>query len=413
MKRVNGAPVDGVDGVGQVAALIERVGVNGHLHVVLVGHAQRTVDDGGGRAVVLVHLQGAGTGLDLLAQRAGLAAVALAHEADVDRHHLAGFEHARQIPRPRGCGDCAGAIRGPRATAEESRDPAAERVISLLPGQKMHVGIDGAGGGYEPLARNRLGAGTDHHVGLHAVHEIGIARFADAHNPPVPDADVRLEDAENGIHDDHRGDHEVEHARVIAHAGRLSHAIAEGLATAEYRFIARNEQAALHLADQLGVSQPEAITNSRAIQGGVFLAGNAGHDLRAFFGFPMPLNPPSRARCNAAATVVGVNAPLTRLLKPMMCFLPPYSTSSTSFSSPGSKRVASPPGRFRCMPIAWRRSNSSARLTSKKWKCDPIWMGRSPVLRTFSLHVRRPTLISTGCSQRSHSPGLPMAEPPL
>jgi len=36
-------------------------------------------------------------------------------------------------------------------------------------------------------------------------------------------------------------------------------------------------------------------------------------------------------------------------------------------------------------PNAAARSNASARLTSKKWKCEPTWTGRSPVLRTLSV----------------------------
>jgi len=39
---------------------------------------------------------------------------------------------------------------------------------------------------------------------------------------------------------------------------------------------------------------------------------------------------------------------------------------------------------FKCWPKAAARSNSRARLTSKKWKCEPTCTGRSPVLRTFS-----------------------------
>ena len=46
------------------------------------------------------------------------------------------------------------------------------------------------------------------------------------------------------------------------------------------------------------------------------------------------------------------------------------------------------------MPKAAGRSNSRERLVSKKWKCEPTWIGRSPVLRTFRVTVGRPALIS-------------------
>ena len=53
------------------AGLVERVGVDGDLDVVLVGHRQAGVDDGGRGAPVLVELQAAGAGLDLVAERLG------------------------------------------------------------------------------------------------------------------------------------------------------------------------------------------------------------------------------------------------------------------------------------------------------------------------------------------------------
>ena len=61
----------------------------------------------------------------------------------------------------------------------------------------------------------------------------------------------------------------------------------------------------------------------------------------------------------------------------------------TSRSSPGSNRVAVDDGMFRRNPKAAARSNSSARLTSKKWKCDPTCIGRSPALRTLSVVTGR------------------------
>ena len=65
-----------------------------------------------------------------------------------------------------------------------------------------------------------------------------------------------------------------------------------------------------------------------------------------------------------------------------------------------------PDGTSSLMPRVFGRSNCRARLTSKKWKCEPTWIGRSPVLRTESRSVRRPALISIAASERSHSPGI-------
>jgi len=62
-----------------------------------------------------------------------------------------------------------------------------------------------------------------------------------------------------------------------------------------------------------------------------------------------------------------VAAPSTTSSKPKMRFIPPISTRSTSFSSPGSNRMELPAGTSNRMPNASVRSKSRARFTSKKW----------------------------------------------
>ena len=52
------------------ARLVERVGVDLHLHVEFVGGVERRVDDGGRRAPVLVDLQTDRAGADLFEQAA-------------------------------------------------------------------------------------------------------------------------------------------------------------------------------------------------------------------------------------------------------------------------------------------------------------------------------------------------------
>src|SRR4029453_505000 len=85
---------------------------------------------------------------------------------------------------------------------------------------------------------------------------------------------------------------------------------------------------------------------------------------------------------------------------------PASSTSVTRFSSPGSKRTAVPAGTLSRMPNACARSNRSVRLTSKKWKCEPTWMGRSAVLVNISSTARRPWFATTSPSPSTYSPGI-------
>jgi hypothetical protein len=80
---------------------------------------------------------------------------------------------------------------------------------------------------------------------------------------------------------------------------------------------------------------------------------------------------------------------------------PPKGTSVTSFSSSGSKRTAVPAAMSSRCPNASSLAKSRARWTSKKWKWDATWTGRSPVFRTVSLTLGRPALVSMGAAART------------
>src|SRR5690606_37770887 len=80
---VDRAPVDRGEGGFQEAAFVERVGVDGDLHPELFGAAQRGVDGRGGAAPVLVQLQAAGAGADLLRERFAARGVSLAEQQHV------------------------------------------------------------------------------------------------------------------------------------------------------------------------------------------------------------------------------------------------------------------------------------------------------------------------------------------
>ncbi|MNN63592.1 hypothetical protein D3C81_1789800 [compost metagenome] len=71
VEGVDGTVADGRQGVFDAAGLIEGVGVDRHLDVHFLGHAQAAVDGRRGRAPVLVQFQAHGTRRDLLAQGLG------------------------------------------------------------------------------------------------------------------------------------------------------------------------------------------------------------------------------------------------------------------------------------------------------------------------------------------------------
>ena len=71
-----------------------------------------------------------------------------------------------------------------------------------------------------------------------ARHHIGIARFADAGDEAVFDADIGFVDA-GAIDDERVGDDAIERV-VVADAGGLAHAFANDFAAAEFAFVAVN-----------------------------------------------------------------------------------------------------------------------------------------------------------------------------
>src|ERR1700730_1514160 len=115
-------------------------------------------------------------------------------------------------------------------------------------------------------------------------------------------------------------DHQIQRTARARRPRALSHAIANHLATPEGDLVSVDHTIPLHFYHQLRIGQPDAVALGRAIEIGV----GASRDGKAHFD-PLPL-------C------------------PRMIRSPANSTSSISFSSPGSKRTEVPAGMFKRMP---------------------------------------------------------------
>ena len=206
-----------------------------------------------------------------------------------------------------------------------------------------------------------------------AVHDAGVAGLADRRDAAVANADVRLVDA-GAVDDDDRRDDEIGRAGA-RHERRLPHAVADHLPAAELRLLAVDREVALDAHDQIGVGQANPIAGGRAVVVGVGATGSSFITRRE--------RPRARPGRLVAASSSG---PLTSPFSPWTWRAPPSATSSTSRSSPGSKRTAVPAAMLSRMPYAGSRSNASQRLTSKKWQCDPTCTGRSPRLLDRDAH---------------------------
>nr|GEU28209.1 hypothetical protein [Tanacetum cinerariifolium] len=257
VEGVDGAVLEGGNGVRQVAAFVEGVAVDRHLHVHLVGHRQAVVDGRWRAAPVLVQFEADGAGAHLLLQRPWQAHVALAEEAEVHRERIGRLQHRVQVPWSGGAGGGRRAGRRPRAAADHGGHAAHQRFLDLLRADEVDVGIDAAGGDDLAFAGDDLGGGGDDH--RHAGLDVRVAGLADGGDHAVADADVGLDDAPV-VDDDGVGDHGVHHQRVGAAALRLAHAVADHLAAAEFDFLAVDGVIVFDFDKQFGVRQPDAVT---------------------------------------------------------------------------------------------------------------------------------------------------------
>ena len=275
----------------------------------------------------------------LLPHPLGRDGVALAQQGDVDRPAVERFQHPGQVPGPGGDGGGLGPLRRPRAPADDRGDPPAEGLLQDLGADEVDVAVDGPRGQDAPVAGDDLGGRADDQRGVDAVHGVGVAGLAQADDAPVPDPDVGLHHAPV-VEDDGPGDDRV--GRPLGPGGpALPHRLPDDLAPAEDGLVAARRPVLLHLDEQVGVGQPDAVADGGPEQ--QVVAG--------------PIHRPRRDPA-ARRPRPGARRPPAD---------PPIGTRSTSRSMPGSKRTAVPAGTASRSPRAAARSNDNAGFASAKW----------------------------------------------
>ena len=258
--RVNGPAADGGDGVVHKSGFVQRVGVDGHLDVELVGHAQASVDGRGRGAPILVQFQAASSGENLLRERLARRRVSFPEKSEVHRPGFGGAEHLLQIPSPGRASGGIGSGGRTRSAADHRGGAVRQRFVDLLRRDEMDVTIDRAGGDDLAFARDHFRRGADDQIGIHSGLRVRIPGLADLHDAAVAHPDIGFHDAPM-IDDQRVGDHQVERAMLGFARGRgaLAHAVANHLAAAERDLVAVDGVILLHFDDQLRVGQANAI----------------------------------------------------------------------------------------------------------------------------------------------------------
>ena len=184
----------------------------------------------------------------------------------------------------------------------------------------MDMGIDAAGGDDPALAGDDLRAGADDDVDARL--DIGIAGLADGRDAAVLDGDIRLHDSPM-VEDQGIGDDGVDRAGGTAPLA-LAHAVADHFAAAELHLLAIDREIALHLDEELGIGQADAVAGGGPEHIGIGAPGDAGGHLAAL----------SRG-------------PAISPRKPWAIRAPAKATRRISRLCPGSKRTAVPAGMAR------------------------------------------------------------------
>src|SRR6266851_4535685 len=375
-----------------------------HLKVVLVGNPQTGVDRRRHRAPVLVQFQTHHTGFKLFDQRRHAVRIAAPQKAKVHRPRFRGLQH---FPGVEGAAGIDPNRDWSERTADHGGDAACQRMLDQARTVEMNVNVDRARRCDQPLAVAHCCAAGHDQARIDAVHDGGIAGLADPDDAAMADAEIAFDDPDDGIDHDDIAQQEIQRALRAGDPGHPD-SVAKGFAATVQAFRRHRQRDPSPQRPSAPCRQAER----RHLWSDRRVPRNPGDRCLPCYD---PLKPRLFARSSAPSRMAGSELnPLVRLFSPVSSLRPPNVTSETSFQAPGSNRTAVPAGISSRMPNAAARSNSMALLTSKKWKCEPIWIGRSPVLRAFNLTERRPALRSMlpsaavtrpGCSGSACEPG--------
>mmetsp|Transcript_34565 Transcript_34565/g.63538 ORF Transcript_34565/g.63538 Transcript_34565/m.63538 type:complete len:492 (+) Transcript_34565:574-2049(+) len=267
--RVDGTIAHGAERVVDVPALVERVRVDGNLHVVRVRERQAGVDGARSSSPVLVQFEPRRAGSQHVLQAGvGVGSVALSGEAEVQRQVVRGAQHHLHVAGAGGAGGGRRARRRSRAAAVHGRDAAGDGVVALLRAYEVNVSVHASGRDDHLLPGDDVRGGTHDHLlpgrERDSVHGIRIARLADVMDLITLDANIGLDHSQLGVDYDGVGDDAVqrEGGRDARH---LPHALAQALPSAELALLSVASVIGPNPRHEGGVAEADSISRSGSV----------------------------------------------------------------------------------------------------------------------------------------------------
>ena len=224
---VHGPAVDDVEGVGERQVLVQPVGVQAHLDVVLVGDPQRGVEGAACAPKSSCTLNAQTPASRRLEQRLRTRGGAAPEEAHVHRPRV-----ERAVGRPQA--PAAVDARPPERAEllpQQRGDAAGERGLADPRRQQVDVRVDGTGSRDHALAGDDDRRGADDDV--HAVDVSGLPARPMALTRPSRTPMLRHACPEHGVEEQHVGDHDV--AGLAGGHRPQPDAVARGLAEAGHQ----------------------------------------------------------------------------------------------------------------------------------------------------------------------------------
>src|ERR1700751_1999363 len=257
VKRVNGSALECGDRIFDETAFVEGVCVDKNLNIHVIRDRQAAVNGRGCCAPILMKLEAACAGLDLLNETCCRTRVALSVEAEVHREGIGGLEHPPNMPRTWSTGGCIRPYCRSRPAAHHRGQARIESFFDLLRANVMDVRVDAAGGDNLALAGDHFSSGADYDRDVRL--DIRIPSFPDRCNPAVFDCDICLHDSPM-IENQGVRNYRVDRAFTARTLG-LTHAVANHLPAAELHLLAVGRVVLFYFDDDVRIRKAYFVTD--------------------------------------------------------------------------------------------------------------------------------------------------------